>query len=324
MVLVTLGPNVERRTPSAYHGGIRAHRSRLSADRVHRRSDRHPRLRPGDRGHGLSPLPRLRPCPRRGYHQPARLGRRLQAGRSLPRDLHPLRLPGRADREDRIRLRRHHPAPATDRAGGQAGGRDRCPQQWPSAPGGRGWMERRRVRGPGQELCRPRRPVRRADRAAARAMDKRGRHLRGQMGAGHRGRSQPDARPATHPDLDWRLRRSHAQTDRAHRRGLVPMARPRREHALRDGPPARLRHRGRPRSRPPSGSSPSSTSAAAPRTNGAPTSPTGKPSAPPTSASAPWATASPLPSSTSMRWPARPRNWASGNALAGNVVARQP
>ena len=196
--------------------------------------------------------------------------------RSLPRDLRPLRLPGRRHHPAGVGHRRADPAPAADGAGRQAGRRDRRPQRRPAAPGGRGRLERRRVRGPEREFHD--RGARCEEQIAlhAGALDERGRHLRGPLAPVTDAGTQPPAGPATDPDLDRRLRGGHPQADRPHRRGLVPLARARTRRCGRDGPLRGYADRGRPRSRRPSASSPSSTSAAAPRTNGAPTSQTGR------------------------------------------------
>ena len=85
----------------------------------------------------------------------------------------------------------HHPAPAPDRAGRQASRRSRRADRRQAAPGRRHRLERGRIRRPGDGFSQSRPPLRRADRAHAAAVDRAGRHLRGQVPPRHRRRYQP-------------------------------------------------------------------------------------------------------------------------------------
>ena len=86
---------------------------------------RRPRLRRAASRISATAHPRLRPCasaPTPTVHRPWNGPYDLDT--HLPRAVRPLRLPGRAHLP-RTRHRDHHPPPAPDRAGGQAGGRGR-------------------------------------------------------------------------------------------------------------------------------------------------------------------------------------------------------
>ena len=113
-------------------------------------------------------------------------------------------------------------SPAPDRPPGQAGGGARHLVRWdvPARVGHR--VEPRGVRGARLLVRRPGRLLGGAGGRAAPALDARERDRGRPLPPHHGGRAGPTPRPASHSDLDRRVRSRGAPPGRAHRRWLVP------------------------------------------------------------------------------------------------------
>ncbi len=149
------GVNVGFRSSWVRKEATDAHRGGVSADRDRCRRRRGARLRPAGRGTRVPPRARLRSCPGRRSGGAPQLAGALRPGDHVPRALCPVRLRRRYHLAG-AGHRHHHPAPAADRPGGQAGRRGGPAQPRPVPPGHRPGLERGRVRGARPGLLHPR------------------------------------------------------------------------------------------------------------------------------------------------------------------------
>ena len=164
-----------------------------------------------------------------------RLGRPVRRDDDVPRAVRDVRVP-RGGHVDRARDRDHHPPAAADRARREAG-RGGGPADRRTVPARRrAGLESRRVRGARPALRSARAAHERADRTAARAVDRAVGDVRRHLRPRHRRRARAHARAAADPGVDRRLLGPGLPPHRRARRRLVPAGPPGR------GPRPRPRH----------------------------------------------------------------------------------